>query len=307
VLLAFCLFKVGLVDHQHDWFRRTSPPGQVLGAQYSLASAPVDFGHHIQLLGYDLPQDKVRAGDALPLTLYWRATAPVPANYQVFAHLTRPTTHLWGQSDNLNPGDFPTKRWPLDKHVWDEHALEVLPGTPPGEYQLTVGLYKLVEGARVPVFDATGALLGDTFTLPVQVQVTQPRRPPGEDELGLTDALQREFGSQITLLGAALPDRRIELPGFVHLALLWRAETDGPPDVTVRVQIVDAAGLVLAEISTPPVDGLYPSSLWSAGQVVRDQYSFWLAEGFEAGEYELRAGLQQEPGWTSLGKIQVGP
>ncbi|MGD9100306.1 MAG: 6-pyruvoyl-tetrahydropterin synthase-related protein [Anaerolineae bacterium] len=308
VILAFFLFKVALVDGQHDWFRRTSPPGQVLGAQYALDDAPVDFGHHIQLLGYDLPQASARAGGTLPLTLYWRATAPVPKRYQVFAHLTRPAAHLWGQSDNLNPGDFPTRHWPLDKYVWDEHALEVLPGTPPGEYQLTIGLYTLVDGVRVPVFDAGGTPLGDTFTLPTPVQVTLPRRPPSADDLGLSDVLAQEYAGQITLLGAALPDRHIELPGFVHLALLWRAEVDGPDDVTVQIQLVDAAGQVAEEISTPPVDGRYPSSAWSQGEVVRDQYSFWLPGDFSLGVYELRVGLDGVDDWASLGEIEVvGP
>jgi hypothetical protein len=305
VTLIFLLFKVGLVDGQHDWFRRTSPPGQVLGAQHSFADAPVDFGHHIHLLGYDLPRDEVRAGGTMPLTLYWRATAPVPDNYQVFVHLTRPATHLWGQSDNLNPGDFPTGRWPLDKYVWDEHELAVLPGTPPGYYQLTVGLYTLIGGARVPVFDASGALLGDTFSLPTPVRVTRPRHPPDEAALGLTDVIGAEYAGQITLLGAALPDRHIELPGFVHLALLWRAEVDAPHDVAVRVQLVDAAGHVADEIVTAPVDGQYPPSLWSAGEIVRDQYSFWLTEDFSPGEYELRVSSDDEKDRVSLGMIQV--
>ena len=308
VILVFFLLKVGWVDGQHNWFRRTSPPGRVLGAQYSLADEPVDFGHHIQLLGFDLLRSEVRAGDTLPLTLYWRATAPVPENYQVFAHLTRPATHLWGQSDNLNPGDFPTRRWPLDKYVWDDHRLGVLPGTPPGDYQLTVGLYNLVSGARVPVFDATGAPLGDTFTLPTRVRVVQPRHPPDEEMLGLTDVLRIVYADQITLLGATLPDRYIELPGFVHLALLWRAEIDQPEDITVNVQLVDAAGQVASEVLTEPFDGQYPSSAWLAGEVVRDQYSFWLTEDFATGEYELRVSLKELDGWVSLGVIQVaGP
>jgi hypothetical protein len=299
------LFKVGLVDGQHDWFRRTSPPGQVLGAQYSFAGAAIDFGHHIHLLGYDLPRAEVRSGGTLPLTLYWRATAPVPNNYQVFVHLTRPAAHLWGQSDNLNPGDLPTTRWPLDKYVWDDHALAVLPGTPPGEYQLTIGLYTLVDGTRVPAFDADGVLLGDTFTLPTPVQVTRPRRPPHQAALGLTDVVDAEHGGQITLLGAVLPDRRIELPGFVHLALLWQAEVDGPDDVTVQVRLVDAAGQVVDEIVTLPVGGQYPSSRWSSGEIVRDQYSFWLTDSLAPGEYELLVGLQEVGGWASLGEVEA--
>jgi hypothetical protein len=305
VLLAFLVLKVGLIDRQHNWFRRTSPPGQVLGAEYALEDRGISFGQSVQLLGYDLPHANVRAGEQLPLTLYWRAIAPVPDNLQVFAHLTRPAAHLWGQSDNLNPGSVPTTRWPLDKYVRDEHKLAVLPGTPPGDYQLTVGLYTMVDSARVPVFDGAGMALGDTFTLDTSVRVTPPRRPPDESELSLTDALDFEYADQITLLGADVPDRAVELPGFVHLTLFWRAETDRPDDITVRVQLVDAGGVPVDEILTAPVDGLYPSSSWSVGEVVRDPYSFWLADGFPPGTYELRVSLEGHDGWESLGSIEV--
>jgi hypothetical protein len=305
MMSLFVLFKVGLVDGQHGWFRCTSPPGEVLGAQHSLTDQKIDFGGYIQLLGYDLPQDEVRSDGTLPLTLYWWATAPVPDNYQVFAHLTRPTTHLWGQSDNLNPGEIPTRRWPLDKYVRDEHELDILPGTPPGEYQLTVGLYTLADGARVPVFDAQGTFLGDTFTLPTTLRVTRPGRPPRQEALGLTDVIGVGYADEITLLGAVLPDRKIELPGFVHLALLWRAEEESPDDITVRVQMVDAEGRLVDEIVTAPVDGRYPASMWASGEVVRDQYSFWLAETFSPGAYELRVGLSTTEGWVSLGRIEV--
>ncbi len=305
-MLAFFTFKVGWVDGQHDWFRRTLPPGQVLGAEHLLANK-VNFDH-IQLLGYDLPRSEVRAGETLPLTLYWRSTGPVPDNYQVFAHLTRPATHLWGQSDNLNPGNLPTTRWPADKYVWDEHALEVFPGTPPGEYQLTVGLYTWADGVRVPVFDAAGVPLGDTFTLPTSVRVLPPRRPPDEAALALTDVLDVAHAGEVTLLGAVLPDRRIELPGFLHLALLWRAEVEAPRDITVTVQLVTGGGRVVDQVVTAPVDGKYPASQWSAAEVVRDQYSLWLAQDFDPGTYELRVGLNDTLDWLSLGEVEVlGP
>jgi hypothetical protein len=114
-----------------------------------------------------------------------------------------------------------------------------------------------------------------------------------------------EYGDQITLLGAVVPDRRIELPGFIHLALLWRADAEKPDDIVVRVDLVDADGRVADQIVTVPVDGTFPSSAWSKGEVVRDQYSFWLDKGFRAGTYALRVGLDEADDWISLGTIEV--
>jgi hypothetical protein len=305
VVLTFLVVKVGLVDRQHDWLRYTSPPGQVRGVEHSLVDESISFGNTIQLLGYDLPKTKVRAGDTLPLTLYWRATVPVVDNYQVFAHLTRPATHIWGQSDNLNPGEIPTQRWPLDKYIRDEHELNILTGTPPGDYQLTIGLYTLAGGARVPVFGTDGVFLGDTFALETPVNVTATGRAPDEGALGLTEQLGVGINDQITLVGLSVPDRQIELPGFVHLALLWRADVDQPDDIVVRVQLLDSSGGIVDEIATAPVDGRYPASVWSEGEIVRDQYALWLPADFAPGLYGLRVSIDGGDGWVSLGQIDV--
>jgi hypothetical protein len=184
VMAAFALVKVGFVDRCETCFRVTSPPGQALVAQYKVdpRTTPSDLAHVIALLGFDLPQLKVRAGDSFPLTLYWKATASVPKNYQAFVHLVNPRDKLWGQPlrDKLNPGDFPTTRWPLDKYVWDdyvtpENVIRVRADAPPGDYEIEVGLYTLADGARAPVFDVNGNQAGDSIVLPVVVQVLPKR------------------------------------------------------------------------------------------------------------------------------------
>jgi hypothetical protein len=177
---VFALVKVGFVDRCETCFRVTSPPGQALVAQYKIDpyTTPADVAHVITLLGFDLPQSRVRAGDSFPLTLYWKATASVPVNYQVFVHLVGPRDRLWGQPlrDKLNPGDFPTTWWPLDKYVWDDYAtpesvVRVEPVTPPGEYEIAVGLYTLADGARASVFNVNGHHAGDSIVLPVKLTV----------------------------------------------------------------------------------------------------------------------------------------
>jgi hypothetical protein len=183
-IAAFALLKIGIVDRCETCFRVTSPPGQALVAQYKIdpRATPSDLAHVITLLGFDLPESQVRAGNTFPLTLYWKATTPVPKNYQTFVHLVNPRDKLWGQPlrDKLNPGDFPTTRWPMDKYVWDDYAtpesvIRVQPDAPPGDYEIAVGLYTLADGARAPVLDATGNPVGDSVILPVKVRILPPK------------------------------------------------------------------------------------------------------------------------------------
>ncbi len=305
LLVAFLALKVGVFDRCDTCFRYTSPPGQALAAT---SGQRANFGHHIALLGFDMPQREVESGQAIPLTLYWKATAPVPTNYQVFAHLARPPFVLWGQSDKLNPGDFPSTRWPLDKYVWDDHVIRILPGTPPGEYAIVIGLYTLGDGRRPPVFDEVGSFVGDSVQLSRTVRVVRPSAPPAVDSLGLQTRLDLRAGD-LTLLGGSLEQSVLSRPNFARLTLFWQAAADAPANVTVRARLIDGGGDVANEIVSSPTGGAYPTSSWRASEIVRDVYAFWLAPDFPAGRYDLEVTLEDEAGQirsnVRLGQIQV--
>jgi hypothetical protein len=124
----------------------------------------VNFGEQIALIGYDLDGGHLTAGDNLDLTLYWQALQPLDINYQVFVHLQAEDGTLVAQSDKLNPGDFPTGRWPVDRYVRDEHVLAIPAGLPPGVYRLSAGLWVVSEGWRLPLLDESGLQVGDHYT-----------------------------------------------------------------------------------------------------------------------------------------------
>ena len=105
------------------------------------------------------------------MTLYWKALNPIDINYQVFVHLLDGRGNLVAQSDKLNPGDFPTKRWPLDKYIRDEHDLTIPEEITDGVYKLSVGLWVAGEGWRLPLIDESGIQVGDSFILPVEAVV----------------------------------------------------------------------------------------------------------------------------------------
>ena len=301
VVLVFGIAKIGLADRCDSCFRYTSPAGQVAGAQYAQTA---HLGGHIDLLGYDLPSLSVEAGQVLPLTLYWRATAPVPVNYQVFAHLTRPETVLWGQSDKLNPGDFPTTRWPLDKYVWDDHLLRVLPGTPPGDYAISIGLYMLDNGRRAPVFDAAGQIVGDSVTLNTVVHVVRPAAALTIASLNLQGAIDRDYNGA-HLLGWSIESTQLATPTFARLTLFWRSDADRLPDQHARIELINQAGRAAQSAESD----LYPMTEWTKGEIVRDQIALWLPPDFAPDRYTVRVTLAAEDGKTldtlDLDQIEV--
>jgi hypothetical protein len=124
-----------------------------------------DFGDQIVLIGYDAPRKRVQAGDTLPLTLYWKAKYELEINYQVFVHILDARGHLVAQSDRLNPGEFPTRRWPLDKYVRDRHEIQLPADLPPGSYTVSTGMWVQSEGWRLPLFNEAEQQIGDSFQL----------------------------------------------------------------------------------------------------------------------------------------------
>jgi hypothetical protein len=120
-----------------------------------------NFGDQIALLGFDPITEEIDAGSVIDLTLFWQALWPLEVDYQVFVHLLDGEGNLVAQSDKLNPGEFPTRRWPVERYVPDPHRLLLSPNTPPGLYTVAAGLWVQAEGWRLPLFNDSGEQIGD--------------------------------------------------------------------------------------------------------------------------------------------------
>ncbi len=153
-ITIFFLEPFGLLRHNSSG--RTAEP-----AQNTLYA---DFGEQIALLGFDIKQQMANPGDLIDLTLYWKAQQTLDINYQVFVHVFGPDG-LVAQSDKLNPGDFPTKRWPKDKYVRDEHQIMLPDDLAAGEYEIAVGVWVQADGWRLPLLDENGNQQSDRFTI----------------------------------------------------------------------------------------------------------------------------------------------
>lgn len=156
LLVNFSLIEVnGWLHYEYD--------GQTIIP--AMQNVSVNFDNQITLKGYDGPDSSFSPGEELDVTLYWQAMSEPITNYQVFVHLFDGEGNLITQSDKLNPGDFPTRRWPFDRYVRDEHILEIPRDLDPGEYYLSVGLWVAEEGWRLPIINDSGEVVGDSFPI----------------------------------------------------------------------------------------------------------------------------------------------
>jgi hypothetical protein len=127
-------------------------------------SAPLDFNHSLEFLGYDAPS-RAQPGEVVPLTLYWRVKRDVDAQQlplSLFVHLLNPQGEFAAGRDLLA---FPTAGW-RDGDVWIQQNDVPLPADlPAGTYRLEIGAYSQADGARWRVVDAQGNEVGDRLLL----------------------------------------------------------------------------------------------------------------------------------------------
>jgi hypothetical protein len=124
-----------------------------------------------------------------------------------------------------------------------------------------------------------------------------------------------ELPPAISPLGIQLGDS-FELAGFrygqadfypgtvVPLTLYWRALQGPAGDYSVSLRLYDQAGQeVLKEDSQHPVLGTYPTSRWTAGEVVADYYEIQLSPDLPPGNYRWGVILYRplpDGGWENL-------
>jgi hypothetical protein len=134
--------------------------------------AQVDFGDRIIFMGANLSSTSISAEEPVELELVWQARQPVPFSYTSFVHMVDDSGQIWGQVDRL-PGDgrWPTTEWETGEWIIDKFELTPSPDTPPGRYNLIVGVYNSQTIERLPAQTGeTGQ--GETVVEITSIEVT---------------------------------------------------------------------------------------------------------------------------------------
>jgi hypothetical protein len=114
------------------------------------------FGADVELLGAT-PDPENGA-----LTLYWRTSAPLPADYSIFVHLLDETGQTVGQADGAPYANrYPTTAWRPQSVIEDRRELAAS-GADLGRVQrIAVGVYDPATGVRLSAVDGAGKPLPD--------------------------------------------------------------------------------------------------------------------------------------------------
>ena len=110
-----------------------------------------NFANQLKFLGYKLPKNRVKAGEAFPLTLYWQALpdkAP-QVDFIQFNNFLDSSGALYGGYDRRPLEYYSTLLWTPGEVIVDGYAVPVEATAPPGQYYLNVGYYLTVGESAV--------------------------------------------------------------------------------------------------------------------------------------------------------------
>jgi len=246
-----------------------------------------DFGV-LALAGYSLNTNApIRPGDALPLTLLWRAGwQKLPDNLMM---------RVWLEDAN---GKQITSR---------EMLLSI--GYPPFEWQPNIFVRDF------PVVRLPANLADGTFTVKLAIAHQNELRGstllpfvPTIVELGKVEIKNRARVMQAPIIPRALEatfDRKIKLLGYewksesAQLTLYWRALALMDTPYTVFVHLLDAQNRVIAYGDAEPGNGTLPTTGWIENEYIVDPHTLALGET-APGTYSIEIGVYDPVTGTRL-------
>jgi 4-amino-4-deoxy-L-arabinose transferase-like glycosyltransferase len=250
----------------------------------------ISYADHIELVGYEFKEAEVKPGDWLHITLYWQLIKPPNADLTVALRVFGRNDTIVGSKDTFpGLGRYPTSLWQPGFIVKDTYPIRIAADAKtPTRLSFDVSLYHQPTMFVLPKYDRPGSEIGRLKL--GEAKLSWPDSKPGKPS-GMP---YFTLGEEIRLVGHSINRTPPYNPGSaLDLTLYWEGLTDISTDYTVFVHLLNQDDQLVTSWDEPPVNGYYPTHLWSPGEVVEDIHRLTLPTDLPQGEYHLVLGLYQ--------------
>lgn len=303
ILLALALlaFKFELVDPGHTPLRSNRLTDGVLPGLEHPASTSLADG--LELLGYQV--SAAPAGSEFRIDLAWTARQPPVGDYATRVALVDADGQIWSAKETFRPRGYqphpPTAEWRPDAWVWDSHAVPILPGTPPGAYQLKLTVFDRKTLTPLNVLDAAGCIAGPDLVIG-ELFVERPKTLLTGLEMQHT--IKQQW-NDLTLLGANL-DRSEAAPGNPALiTLFWQAQAPLPL-LTAQLELLDPRGEAIQEWQLALIREEYPPNSWRVNDELMSQHLLQIPGRAEDGMHTWQLTVLDAAGAPLAPSISLG-
>lgn len=271
--------------------------------QSEAADQPLDlrFGD-LRLRGYGLTDPPPTWGLDGGVVLEWEILQPLEEDYSAFIHLYDSHGQRISQGDALiaDRALRPTSDWEPGSPSWSVYHLPIPPGTPPGQYELGVGVYSVKTGERLPLLGAEGEAQDTVTRLVVNVGV--PRQFPQVADLDIPRSLEQDITPQLGLLGYGLEEEAVLAGQVVSLRFFWQAQEKMEEEYRLQLGLRDLDGTLYERQEFTLVSTGYPNTQWQPGELLRERYDLPTGEEVPTGEMTVELDLLDGTGQSVLAR-----
>jgi len=256
-------------------------PADVQAIQKPLS---VNFGNKAELLGYDVGKGRVRAGEAIAITLYWRCLGRMEHNYTLAVQVLGPDHKSYG-GVNLYPGrgNFATSLWQVGDAFKETYWIPIASDVPaPVMGRIKVALF--IDDStqeHLPVLAPQGQI-ADHSAVFGRIKIVPRERP----EHVIENHVYYDLDGKVALIGYEL-NPSVDQETGLELGLYWQALSEVNEDYTVFVHWLDEGGQILTQKDNQPRNGSYPTGLWDEREIVEDFYHLTVPAEVSAGQQTI--------------------
>ena len=241
------------------------------------------IGSDLLLLGYDLPDRVIEAGNTMSLSLYWKVLRDIERDYQARIALYMEDGTLQAEAARLPVGGhYSTSNWVAGEILRDWSDVLIPATVPAGRYGLRLELTRQDDLSAVPADESEPTAevsLGDIVVEGRAHQFDMPDVPT---------PLEADFGGKIGLVGYDMQDFT---PSVLKVTFYWQALAELETSYKVFTHLLGEDGKMWGQRDDFPGAGALPTTGWIMGEFLEDRYEIPVDPAAPSGTYRLEFGF----------------